>query len=239
MSGYYCHINPLTVRLVTTEAETISLSQAHAFSFLHCLCITTMTPSPLQNVFCENSSLSFHRNKFITKLPQTGFFWSVFMVMQLMVSPFFKKMPRRRRMSTSCCVWMAAVSPWTTTKPVTGPGCLLTPLWLEMIARLMTSGAFSQKHRYHQALLSSPYHPLFCPLALLALSRFPSTLVWSFADFFSLMAGKIWCGHKQHLPALWATWQEGPRPQRLAFQRLCYTAEAYPSSDGFPALPWL
>lgn len=56
----------------------------------------------------------------------------------------------------SCCVWMAPVSLWTATKRVTGPEWLLTPLWLGMIAKLMTSGAFSQKRRYLQALLSFP-----------------------------------------------------------------------------------
>lgn len=63
----------------------------------------------------------------------------------------------------SCCVWMVPVSLWTATKRVTGPEWLLTPLWLGMIAKLMTSGAFSQKRRYLQALLSFPCHPSSVP----------------------------------------------------------------------------
>lgn len=140
-------------------------------------------------------------------------------------------------MSTSCCVWMAPVSQWTTTNPVTGPGCLLMLWWLGMIARLMTSGPSSQRHRYHH--LSFPFLLLFCPLAFPLLSSFPRASIQPFSDYVSPMTGKIWRGHKQQLPSLWATWQEGTSPQRLAFQRLCYRAEAYPVTDGFPALPGL
>lgn len=157
----YCHINPLSVGLILTEAEVIPLSQAHVFCFPYCLHMTMITLLSLQRrcmqpLFCKEVSPSFSRNKFIAKLPQNDFFGSIFMVMQLMVPPFLQKMPRRRRISTSFCVWMAAVNPWTTTKPATGPECLLMLLWLEMITRLMTSGTFSQRHRYCQALLSFP-----------------------------------------------------------------------------------
>lgn len=41
-----------------TEAEIISLAQAHVFFYLHCLCMTTMTPLQLQRgcvqpLFCK------------------------------------------------------------------------------------------------------------------------------------------------------------------------------------------
>lgn len=93
-----------------------------------------------------------------------------------------------------------------------------------------------------QVLSSCPFLPLE---SLLLSSDFACSLQLSknfgtvICRLFSLNTGKIWCGHKQLLPPLWATWQEGPSPQRLAFQRLCCPAEAYPSTDGFPTLPGL
>lgn len=135
-------INARTVGLVTAEAEVISLPKA--------------LPSCAHNdPFARGSAynLSSAEINSLQSFPTLAFL-SMFMVMQLMVPPFLQKMPQLRRMSTSSCVWMAPASPWTTTRPVTGPGFLLTPLWLEMTARSMTSGTSSPKHRYHQALLS-------------------------------------------------------------------------------------
>lgn len=135
--------------LVTAEAEVLSLpkalpSYAQDNPILQRGC--------LQPIFCKEFPLELQQ-KLITKLPKLAFL-SIFMVMQLMVPPFLQKMPQLRRMSTSSCVWMAPANPWTTTRPVTGPGFLLMLLWLEMTAKSMTSGTSSPKHRYHQALLS-------------------------------------------------------------------------------------
>jgi len=79
MCRYFCHINPPTVRLVITEAEIISLSQSRVLlsalpSYDHNDPITIAKVVRATCLLQRILPWGFCRNKFITKLPQTGFF---------------------------------------------------------------------------------------------------------------------------------------------------------------------
>lgn len=133
----------------------------------------------MQRAVCSLSLLPSAGINPLRCCPRLGFlcvYLCILVEMQLVVLPSLQKMPRIRRMSTSCCAWMAPGSLWTTTRPVTGPEWLLTPSWLGMTTRLKISGASSRKHRYPPAPLSFPCPPFPCPLVLLALSHFTSAL---------------------------------------------------------------